>query len=120
MARPSTASRNRPDIIDPALLRAGRFDFQLELPIPDEKTRLGIFKVHTRGKPLADDVDVESLAKATEGLVGSDIEAVSKRASVLAIREFINQEEKDLTKFKISAQHFSSALETMGRAKDRP
>jgi len=114
------AASNRPDIIDPALLRAGRFDFQLELPIPDEKTRLEIFKVHTRGKPLADDVDVESLAKATEGLVGSDIEAVSKRASVLAIREFINQEEKDLTKFKISARHFSSALETMGRAKDRP
>jgi len=114
------AASNRPDIIDPALLRSGRFDFQLELPIPDEKTRLEIFKVHTRGKPLADDVDVESLAKATEGLVGSDIEAVSKRASVLAIREFINQEKKDLTKFKISARHFRSELETVGRAKDQP
>ncbi len=67
------AASNRPDIIDPALLRAGRFDFQLELPIPDEKTRLEIFKVHTRGKPLADDVDLESLAKVTEGMVGSDI-----------------------------------------------
>jgi len=114
------AASNRPDIIDPALLRAGRFDFQLELPIPDEKTRLEIFKVHTRGKPLADDVDIESLAKATEGLVGSDIEAVSKRASVLAIREFINQEKKDLTKFKISARHFRSALEAMGRANEQP
>ena len=112
------AASNRPDIIDPALLRAGRFDFQLELPIPDEKTRLEIFKVHTIGKPLADDVDVESLAKATEGLVGSDIEAVSKRASVLAIREFISQKKKDLTKFKISARHFSKALEAVGRTKD--
>jgi len=113
------AASNRPDIIDPALLRAGRFDFQLELPIPDEKTRLEIFKVHTRGKPLADDVDLESLAKATEGMVGSDIEAVSKWASMLAIREFINQKKKDVTKFKISARHFSSAQETKGAKHQR-
>ena len=114
------AASNRPDIIDPAILRAGRFDFQLELPIPDEKTRLEIFKVHTRGKPLASDVDLKSLAKLTEGMVGSDIEAVSKQASMLAIREFINQEEKDLTKFKISDRHFRSALETKGRANEQP
>jgi len=114
------AASNRPDIIDPALLRAGRFDFQLELPIPDEKTRIEIFKVHTRSKSLGNDVDLESLAKVTEGMVGSDIEAVSKRASMLAIREFINQEEKDLTKFKIGARHFSSALEAMGRANEQP
>jgi len=113
------AASNRPDIIDPAILRAGRFDLQLELPIPDEKARLEIFKVHTRGKPLADDVDLESLAKATEGMVGSDIEAVSKRASMLAIREFINQKKKDMTKFKISARHFSSALKTMRRTDDQ-
>ena len=113
------AASNRPDIIDPALLRAGRFDFQLELPIPDEEARLEIFKVHTEGKPLADDVDLESLAKITEGLVGADIEAVSKKASMLAIREFINQEEKDLTKFKISAQHFSGAPETIGRTNEQ-
>jgi len=112
------AASNRPDIIDPALLRAGRFDFQLELSIPDEKTRLEIFRVHTRGKPLAGDVDLESLAKVTEGMVGSDIEAISKRASMLAIREFINQKKKDVTKFKISARHFSKALETMGRTKN--
>jgi len=114
------AASNRPDIIDPAILRAGRFDLQLELPIPDEKARLEIFKVHTRGKPLADDVDLESLAKATEGMVGSDIEAVSKRASMLAIREFINQKKKDVTKFKISARHFSSALKTMRRTDEQP
>jgi len=114
------AASNRPDIIDPALLRAGRFDFQLELPVPDKKARLEIFKAHTRGKPLADDVDLESLAKVTEGMVGSDIEAASRRASMLAIREFINQkEEKDLAKFKISSRHFSSALKTMGRTKDQ-
>jgi len=113
------AASNRPDIIDPAILRAGRFDFQLELPLPDEKARLEIFKVHTKDKPLASDIDLESLAKATEGIVGSDIEAVSKRASMLAIREFIDQKKKDVTKFKISARHFSSALKTMRRTDDQ-
>jgi len=52
------AATNRPDIIDPALLRTGRFDFQVELPIPDEATRATIFGIHTKGKPLADDVDL--------------------------------------------------------------
>ncbi len=112
------AATNRPDIIDPALLRAGRFDLQWELPVPDEKARLEIFKVHTRGKPLADDVDLQSLAKVTDGMVGSDIEAISRRASMLAIREFISQEERDLSQFKISSRHFGDALETMGRTKD--
>ena len=107
------AATNRPDIIDPALLRMGRFDLRLELPIPDEKARLEIFRVHTRNKPLADDVDLGSLAKLTEGMVGSDIQAVSRIASTRAIREFIDSEEKDLTKFKISSRHFHSALETM-------
>jgi len=114
------AASNRPDIIDPALLRAGRFDFQLELPVPDEKARLEIFKVHTRGKPLADDVDLESLSRATDGMVGSDIEAISRRASMAAIREFINHEEKDLDKFKITARHFSQALESIQKAEDQP
>ncbi len=112
------AASNRPDIIDPALLRAGRFDFQLELPIPDEKTRLEIFRIHTKGKPLADEVDLQSLAEATEGMVGSDIEAVCRRASMLAIREFISQGEKNLAEFRIGARHFSEALETTRRAKD--
>ena len=107
------AASNRPDIIDPALLRTGRFDVQLELPIPDEKARLEIFRVHTRNKPLADDVNLGNLAKLTEGMVGSDIQAVSRIASTRAIREFIDSEEKDLTKFKISNRHFASALETI-------
>lgn len=109
------AASNRPDIIDPALLRAGRFDLQLELPIPDEKMRLEIFKIHTRGKPLAADVDLDSLAEATKGMVGSDIEAISRQAAMLAIREFINQKKKDFTKFEIDARHFRQALETMER-----
>ena len=114
------AASNRPDIIDPALLRAGRFDFHLELPVPDEETRLAIFKIHTGGKPLADDVDLECLAKATEGMVGADIEAISRSASMLAIREFINQEQKDFVKFKIDARHFNEALDTRQRTTDQP
>ena len=109
------AATNRPDIVDPALLRAGRFDFQLELPIPDEATRFAIFEVHTRGKPLAEDVDLASLAKETEGMVGSDIEAISRKASMLAIRELMNQEEKDFTKFKIEARHFNEACQAQWR-----
>lgn len=104
------AATNRLDIIDQALLRAGRFDFHLELPIPDEETRIEIFRVHTRGKPLASDVDPKSMAKATEGLVGSDIESVCRKASMMAIREFIESGKEDYSDFKISDKHFQKAL----------
>ena len=108
------AATNRLDIIDQALLRAGRFDFHLELPIPDEETRVEIFQVHTRGKPLASDVDLKSLAKATEGLVGSDIESVCRKAAMMAIREFIESGKEDYSDFKISDKHFQKALSGEG------
>ncbi len=109
------AATNRPDIVDPALLRAGRFDFRLELPAPDEKARLQIFQIHTRGKPLAEDVVLESLAKDTEGLVGSDVEGICRSASMLAIREFVNSLDlnpvpAEVTAFEIAAKHFEEAL----------
>ncbi|MBU4481684.1 CDC48 family AAA ATPase, partial [Patescibacteria group bacterium] len=114
---------NRLDLVDPALLRAGRFDFLLELPKPDEKTRFEIFKIHTRGKPLAEDacpvrnrisngVDLKNLAKETEGLTGADIEAICQKASMLAIREFVelSNPSPDYKKFKIKAKHFKIAM----------
>ena len=104
------AATNRPDIIDPALLRAGRFDFQLELPIPDEETRLEIFKVHTKGKPLDRDIDLKALAGATQGLVGADIELICRKASMTAIREFIETGDEDYSGFMISNRHFQEAL----------
>ena len=112
------AASNRPDIIDPALLRPGRFDVQLELPAPDEKARLEIFRIHTRDKPLANDVNLESLAKATEGLAGSDIEGICRTASMLAIREFVNSSggpttASEISAFKIAAKHFEQVLETV-------
>jgi len=105
---------NRLDLIDPALLRAGRFDFLLEVPKPNEKTRLEIFKIHINGKPLAQDVSLTELAKLTEGLTGSDIEGICKKASILAIREFIelksNPHLEDYKKLKIAAKHFKKAM----------
>ncbi|NQT73938.1 MAG: CDC48 family AAA ATPase [Chloroflexi bacterium] len=111
------AATNRPDIIDPALLRAGRFDFQFELPVPDEKARVEIFRIHTKSKPLAPDVDLENLAGATESLVGSDIEAICRQASMLAIREFLGRnsepELSDFTTLTIGVNHFDQALQNM-------
>jgi transitional endoplasmic reticulum ATPase len=107
------AATNRRDIVDPALLRAGRFDFQLELPIPDKETRLEIFKVHTRGKPLAKDINFKTLASATDGLVGADIEAICRKAAMLAIREFVESGKKNLSAFSIMGKHFTKALKEM-------
>jgi cell division protease FtsH len=80
------AATNRPDILDPALLRPGRFDRQVVMDRPDIKGREAIFKVHTRGKPLAADVDLATLARLTPGFVGADIENVVNEAAILAAR----------------------------------
>jgi transitional endoplasmic reticulum ATPase len=93
---------NRPDILDPALLRPGRFDRLVFVRPPDKKSRLAIFKIHTRGMALAD-VDLDELADLTEGYVGADIEAVCREAVMLAFRENINVE-------KIEMRHFMEAL----------
>ncbi|MFB6205545.1 MAG: CDC48 family AAA ATPase, partial [Haloglomus sp.] len=76
------ATTNRPDLIDSALLRPGRLDRHVHVPVPDEEARRAIFAVHTQHKPLADDVDLDALARRTEGYVGADIEAVCREASM--------------------------------------
>ncbi|MEM2616448.1 MAG: AAA family ATPase, partial [Thermofilaceae archaeon] len=78
---------NRPDIIDPALLRPGRFDRIIYVPPPDRAARLEILKVHTRRMPLAEDVDLEKIADATEGYAGSDLALLVREAGMLAMRE---------------------------------
>ena len=78
---------NRPDIVDPALLRPGRFDRLIYVQPPDFKARIEIFKVHTKRMPLAPDVDLEELARKTEGYTGADIAAVCREAAILALRE---------------------------------
>jgi len=109
------AATNRPDIVDPALLRPGRFDLRIELPVPDERQRLEIFQIHTKGKPLAADVDLAALAARCQGMVGADIEALCRRASMLAIREFIHGLEakpqaSEIAAFRVAARHFEEAL----------
>jgi len=105
------AATNRLDLIDPALLRSGRFGLLLELPEPDEETREEIFKIHTKNKPLAKDVDFKSLARETEGKVGSDIDFICRKASMLAIREFLSIEHRAQSReLKISKRHFEEAL----------
>jgi len=98
------AATNRPDILDPALLRPGRFDRVVYVPPPDKKGRLEIFKVHTKNMPLAEDVDLEKLAEITEGYTGADIEAVCREAALNALRE-------DPKAKKVHMKHFEKALE---------
>ncbi|WP_207587837.1 CDC48 family AAA ATPase [Halomontanus rarus] len=109
------ATTNRPDLIDPALLRPGRLDRHVHVPVPEEEGRKKIFEVHTRDKPLADAVDLEWLAAETEGYVGADIEAVCREASMAATREFIQTvDPEDMTdtvgNVRISREHFEHAL----------
>ena len=83
------AATNRPELIDPALLRPGRFDMVVELDYPNETERYAIFAVHTRGRPLAPEITMEELASLTPGRSGADIEAICRRAALLALREWI-------------------------------
>lgn len=83
------AATNRPDIVDPALLRPGRFDRLIYVRPPDRQSREKIFSIHLSGKPLAKDVNIKELAEITDGYVGADIESVCREASMLALREII-------------------------------
>jgi len=96
------AATNRPDILDPALLRPGRFDRVIYVPPPDEKVRLEIFKVHTKNMPLKN-VSLEKLAKATDGYSGADIEALCREAALFALRE-------DMKAKYVTDKHFEKAL----------
>jgi cell division protease FtsH len=94
------AATNRPDVLDPALLRAGRFDRRVVVPRPDVKGREGILKVHTRRLPLSDDVDLELLARGTPGFAGADIENVVNEAALLAARN--NQDRVGMKDFELA------------------
>ncbi len=92
------AATNRPDVLDPALLRPGRFDRQIVVDSPDVKGRQGILKVHTRNIPLGSNVDLEILAKSTPGLSGADLENIVNEAALLAARR--NKNTVDMTDFE--------------------
>jgi len=110
------AATNRLDLVDPAVLRSGRFDLLFELPMPDEKTREQIFIIHTKNKPLDKNVDLKKFAKETDGRTGSDIDFICRKASMFAIREFINQSGEDRDKkadFSISGCYFDQAIKML-------
>ncbi len=92
------AATNRPDVLDPALLRPGRFDRQVVVPIPDVKGREEILKVHTKRTPLADDVDLSLLARGTPGFTGADLENLVNEAALLAAR--LGKERVDMSDFE--------------------
>ncbi|HEU0073527.1 MAG TPA: ATP-binding protein, partial [Dehalococcoidia bacterium] len=109
------AATSRPDLLDPSLLRAGRFEVRLELPLPTGPDREAIFGVHTVNKPLSEDVDAAKLASITDGFVGSDIEAVCRRASMMAISEFLDggDADRDASSLTITQAHFLSSIESI-------
>ena len=100
------AATNRPDLLDPALLRPGRFDRIIKVPPPDRKARLEILKIHTRRVPLASDVDLEKLADMTNGFTGADLEALVREAVMLALREKLEARE-------VSMKYFLEALKVI-------
>ncbi len=110
---------NRIDMIDPALLRPGRFDKLLSIPVPDLEARKEILKIHLRNKPLAKDVDVVKLAEKTEGYSGADIAALCNTASMMVIKEHITESKtvekakETLKALKISMKYFEKTLEKM-------
>jgi transitional endoplasmic reticulum ATPase len=111
------AATNRPELIDPALLRPGRFDMLVALPPPDREARLAILRVHTRSTPMARDVDLARIATASEGLTGADLEALCRRAALGAVRAQLVAQggdpgrgvEGDLDGLRVAARHFDAA-----------
>ena len=101
------AATNRPDMVDSAVLRPGRFDRLIYVPEPDEKSRLQIFKLYTKGMPIAQDVDLNPLTIATKYYSGADIESLCREAAMHALRRDINSRE-------VSMKDFQDALKEMG------
>ena len=112
------AATNRPDIIDPALLRPGRFDKSIYIGTPDRESRKKIFEIHTKSKPLAEDVDLEELAKDTEGYTGADISAVCNEAVMIAVRKLVESgqmpTDEEIAACRVEMEHFRTAVEKIG------
>lgn len=100
------AATNRPDMVDSALMRPGRFDRVILAPPPDEKARIEVFNVHTKNMPLAKNIDLKELAKKTEGYSGADIEAIVREAGINALRE-------DMESKQVKLKNFEDAMETV-------
>jgi len=112
------AATNIPNALDPALRRPGRFDREIAIPIPDRDGRKQILEIHSRGMPLAGDVDLEHLAEITHGFVGADLEALCREAAMSCLRGILPEVDfsldsvpyEQLSKLEVSNDHFTSAL----------
>jgi transitional endoplasmic reticulum ATPase len=102
---------NRLDIVDPAILRPGRFDRIIEVPLPDAKARSNIFKIHTKKKPLAEDVKIEKLVELTDGFSGAEIAAVANRAGFIALKRYVNGKSTLVKEIKITQNDLIDAIE---------
>ncbi|NVM43970.1 MAG: CDC48 family AAA ATPase [Candidatus Lokiarchaeota archaeon] len=111
------AATNRPDILDPAILRSGRFGRHIEVPLPDLTSRIKIFKINLANRPIDNDIDIEKLAERLEGNTGADIRAICEEATLMAIRKGIVDDNIDTLnpdsykKVKISQTDFEKAIE---------
>ena len=112
---------NRLDIVDDALLRPGRFDRIIEVPNPDAKGRRNIFKIHTKKKPLASDVDIAKLVELTDGFSGAEIAAVANRAAIAALKKYVGGKAQNVKDIKISQQELTDAIDKVKpRKKEAP
>ncbi|MDH3384895.1 MAG: CDC48 family AAA ATPase [Nitrosopumilus sp.] len=102
---------NRLDIVDEALLRPGRFDRIIEVPNPDDKGREQIFKIHTKKKPLGDDVNLSKLVELTEGFNGAEIAAVANRAAMMALKQYVGGKSENIKKITITQQDLLDAID---------
>ena len=105
------AATNRPDMIDKALMRPGRLDRIVYVPLPDEKTRLKIFDIHSRKKPLSSDVNLQDLASRTADYSGAEIAAICNEAALMALEETLkNSEQNNEEDPQVKSAHFEHAL----------
>ncbi len=119
------AATNRPDLLDPAILRSGRFGRHIEIPVPNQISREKIFAIHLNGRPLGDDTELNKLAIMTEGYTGADIKAICEEATILAIRRGIYElnlnvlDAQSYGKLKITQNDFEEAIEIIKKGADK-
>jgi len=101
---------NRLDIVDPAVLRPGRFDRIIEVPLPDAKSRSNIFKIHTKKKPLAKDVDLEKIIKLTDNFSGAEIAAITNRAGISALKRYVHGKLSSVKEIEITQNDLIDAI----------
>ena len=115
------AATNRPDIMDPALLRPGRFDKSIFIGPPDEESRKAIFGIHTKNRPMADEVDIGDLAKRADGCTGADIAAICNEAVMNAVRRLIAKggqpTDEEIEACRVENQDFDAAIDKFGPKK---